>query len=231
MEIKKSPKANLENKKTLFTEIGLVFSLLICLIAFEWKTYEKTVAVMDDTVKAVTEEEMVPIVQPELPPPPDMPKIPVVSDVIQIVEDNVKINDDLILSTEDNKNIGVQVMDYVQKQVVESAVEEEDIPLAVVEEKPKFMGGDENEFTKWVFKNMTYPEIAKENGIQGRVICSFVVTADGKVADVKILRGIDPSLDREAVRVISMSPKWTPGRQRNKAVRVKYTFPVIFQLR
>jgi len=230
MEIKKSPKANLENKKVLYTEIGLVIALLICLVAFEWKTYDKTVTLMDTTAQAATEEEMVPIIPPDLPPPPEMPKIPVVSDVIEIVDDTEKIKDDLILSTEDDKNLAVQVLDYVPKQVVEETVEE-DIPVAVVEEKPKFMGGDENEFTKWVFKNMTYPEIAKENNIQGRVICSFVVAPDGKVVDVKILRGVDPSLDKEAQRVINMSPKWTPGKQRNKPVRVKYTFPVIFQLR
>ncbi len=229
MEIKKSPKASLENKKMLFTEIGFIVALVICLVAFEWKTYEKSITLMDTSTEIATEEEMVPITREELPPPPEIPKIPVVSDVIQIVEDDVSVNDNIILSTEDDKNIGVQVMDYVQQQ--EDELEEEDIPLAVVEEKPKFMGGDENEFSKWVAKNMTYPEMAKENGIQGRVICSFVVTAEGKVADVKILRGVDPSLDKEAIRVISMSPRWTPGKQRTKAVRVKYTFPVIFQLR
>ncbi len=229
MEIKKSPKASLENKKMLFTEIGFIVALVICLVAFEWKTYEKSITLMDTSTEIATEEEMVPITREELPPPPEIPKIPVVSDVIQIVEDDVSVNDNIILSTEDDKNIGVQVMDYVQQQ--EDELEEEDIPLAVVEEKPKFMGGDENEFSKWVSKNMTYPEVAKENGIQGRVICSFVVTAEGKVADVKILRGVDASLDKEAIRVISMSPRWTPGKQRTKAVRVKYTFPVIFQLR
>ena len=230
MEIKKTPKANLENKKILFTEIGLALTLAVCLLAFEWKTYDKEVSIMDNSTQLATEEEMVPIIPPDLPPPPEMPKIPVVSDVIEIVDDNEKIKDDLILSTEDNKNLAVQVMDYVPKQVVEETVEE-DIPVAVVEEKPKFMGGDENEFTKWVFKNMTYPEIAKENNIQGRVILSFVVGPDGRVVDVKVLRGVDPSLDKEAVRVVSMSPRWTPGKQRNKPVRVKYTFPVIFQLR
>ncbi len=229
MEIKKSPKASLENKKMLFTEIGFILALFICLVAFEWKTYEKSVSLLDTSTEIATEEEMVPITREELPPPPEIPKIPVVSDAIQIVDDDVSVNDEIIFSDEDDKNVGVQVMDYVQAE--EEEMVEEDIPLAVVEEKPKFMGGDENEFSKWVAKNMTYPEMAKENGIQGRVICSFVVTAEGKVADVKILRGVDPSLDKEAIRVISMSPRWTPGKQRTKAVRVKYTFPVIFQLR
>ena len=230
MEIKKSPKANLENKKVLFTEIGLLVALLICLVAFEWKTYDKQITVMDNTVQAATEEESVPIIPPDLPPPPEMPRVPVVSDVIEIVDDTEKIKDDLILSTEDDKNLGVQIMDYVPKQAVEDAVEE-DIPVAIVEEKPKFMGGGEEEFVKWVGKNMTYPEIAKENNIQGRVFCSFVVTPEGKVVDVKVLRGVDSSLDKEAVRVISMSPKWTPGKQRNKPVRVRYNIPVVFQLR
>ena len=230
MEIKKSPKANLENKKTFFVEIGLVIALAICLVAFEWKTYDKSISLMDMGTQVVTEEEMVPIIPPDIPPPPPMPQVPIVTDVIEIVDDNTKIKDDLILSTEDNKNLGVQVLDYVPKQVVAEEVEE-DIPIAVVEEKPKFMGGDENEFTKWVFKNMVYPEIAKENNIQGRVILSFVVGPDGRVVDVKVLRGVDPSLDKEALRVVNMSPRWTPGKQRNKPVRVKYTFPVIFQLR
>jgi len=231
MEVKKSKKANLENKRFLFTEIGFVITLLVCLAAVEWKTYDKAVAVLDSTVQAATEEEMVPIIPPDLPPPPEIPKIPVVSDVIEIVDDTEKIKDDLILSLEDNKNIQTVFHDYVApKQVVEEVVEEE-IPAAVVEEKPKFMGGDENEFTKWVAKNMNYPEIAKENNIQGKVFCSFAVAPDGSVVDVKILRGVDPSLDREAIRVISMSPKWTPGKQRNKPVRVRYTFPVVFQLR
>ena len=106
----------------------------------------------------------------------------------------------------------------------------EDIPFAIVEEKPKFMGGDEIEFTRWVFQHISYPDIAKENRIQGRVMVSFKVTAEGKVTDVKVLRGVDPSLDKEAVRVISMSPQWTPGRQRNKNVPVRFTFPVTFKL-
>jgi len=107
---------------------------------------------------------------------------------------------------------------------------EETIPVALVEVKPMFQGGDEHEFSKWVFENLTYPQFARDNNIQGRVICSFVVASDGSVIDVKILRGVAPSLDEEALRVINMSPKWTPGKQKGKAVNVKYTFPIIFQL-
>jgi protein TonB len=227
MEIKKSPKANLEKKKILFTEIGLAVVLLLVLIAFEWKTYHKTVTFVTRDAQVATEEEMVPITQPNLPPPPKVPEIKsvVVSNVIQVVNDNVKIDNPIIVANEDNK---VQVMEYGSE--AEEEIVEEDIPFAIVEEKPKFMGGDENEFTRWVFQNLSYPDIAKENHIQGRVMLSFRVTADGKVADVKILRGVDPSLDKEAIRVVSMSPRWSPGKQRNKAVPVRYTFPVTFKL-
>lgn len=230
MEVKKTPKANLESKKLLFREIGLIITLLIVLAGFEYKTYEKSLSDLGDNNAALVEEEMVPITNETPPPPPEMPKIPVVSDEIIIVDDDMKITTDLIISTEDNKNLGVEIKEYVQGRTEEVA-EEEDIPFMFVEEKPKFQGGDENAFSKWVGERLVYPEIAKENGVQGRVTLSFRVNTDGSVSDVKVIRGVDPSLDKEAVRVVSMSPKWTPGRQRSKAVRVIYTFPVIFQLR
>jgi protein TonB len=229
MEIKKSPKANLESKKTLFTEIGLVIALLLLLIAFEWKTYQKTITLITHGNQVVTEEEMVPITQPDLPPPPETPvvKPTIVSNVIQIVNDNVKVENPIIVAdSEENK---VQIIEYAAVEEEEEEVLE-DIPFAIVEEKPKFMGGDVNDFTRWVFQHMSYPEVAKENRIQGRVMLSFRVTAEGKVTDVKVLRGVDPSLDKEAVRVVSMSPPWTPGKQRNKPVPVQYTFPVNFKL-
>jgi protein TonB len=228
MEIKKSPKANLEKKKILLTEIGLVVALLLVLIAFEWRTYYKTITLVTQDSQGITEEEMVPITQSELPPPPRVPEIKpvVVSNVIQVVNDNVKIDNPIIIAGNDDSKI--QVPEYEPEP--EEEIVEEDIPFAIVEEKPKFMGGDENEFTRWVFQNLSYPDIAKENRIQGRVMLSFRVTADGKVTDVKVLRGVDPSLDKEAVRVVSMSPRWSPGKQRNKAVPVRYTFPVTFKL-
>jgi protein TonB len=230
MEVKKTPKANLENKKLLFREIGLIVTLLLVLGGFEYKTYEKSISELGDNNAALIEEEMIPITNETPPPPPEMPKIPVVSDEIVIVDDDMKITTDLIISTEDNKNLGVEIKEYVQGRK-EEVVEEEELPFIMVEEKPKFQGGDENDFTRWVAERLVYPEIAKENGVQGRVYLTFRVNTDGSVSEVKVLRGVDPSLDKEAVRVVSMSPKWTPGRQRNKPVRVVYQFPVIFQLR
>ena len=229
MEIKKSAKANLEDKKLLFVEIGLVVSLAITLFAFEWTSKETNVAVLEEQAQVVLEEEIIPITQETPPPPPAAPKIPVLSDQIDIVDDEIEIDDDMFMNLEDDANLGVEIMDYVE--VEEEVVEEEAIPFQLVEEKPSFQGGDANQFSKWVNQRLEYPEIAKENGVQGRVTLQFTVEKDGTVTKVKVLRGVDPSLDKEAVRVVSMSPKWKPGKQRDRAVPVTYTFPVIFQLR
>ena len=230
MEVKKSEKANLENKKLLFLELGLIISLAVVYFAFEWTTAEKQVAVLEETTQVVEVEDMVPITQETPPPPPSAQSIPVLSDQIDIVDDEVQVDDDLFMNLEDDASMGVEIMDYVEN-VEEEVVEEEAIPFQLVEEKPSFMGGDANAFSKWVNERLVYPEIAKENGVQGRVTLQFTVDTDGTVKNVKVLRGVDPSLDKEAVRVVSMSPKWSPGKQRDRAVKVTYTFPVIFQLR
>ena len=231
MEIKKSPKASLEGKKLLFREIGLIIALLICYGAFEWSTSEKEVSTLQAETEIVAEEEMIPVTTETPPPPPEAPKEPVVSDFIDIVDDDVQVEDNLLLSTEDDASLGVEIKEYCPQAVEEEVVEEEEIPLAIVEEKPKVRGGEANEFTKWVYDNIVYPEIAKENGVQGRVTLQFTIDTDGSVTNVKVLRGVDSSLDKEAVRVVSSSPKWKPGMQRNKPVKVKYTFPVVFNLR
>jgi protein TonB len=173
-------------------------------------------------------EDMIAITYDTPPPPPEMPKIPVLSDQIEIIEDDIEI-ENLIISLEDHKDLNVEIIDCFP--VDEEEVEEETLPFIIVEQKPQFKGGDANEFSKWVNSRLVYPEIAKENGLQGRVTLSFTIKADGTLSDVKVLRGVDPSLDQEAVRVVKSSPKWTPGKQRDRAVAVSYTFPVIFQLR
>jgi len=231
MEVKKSPKASLENKRLLFTEIGLVLALAIVYFAFNFSSREKSVAVLEDTTQVLVEEEMIAIQNELPPPPPEAPPVPVLSDQIDIVDDDIKLEDDLFINTEDDANLGVDIMDYKEAEVEEEAVEEEAIPFQLVETKPSFNGGDANEFSKWVNSRLVYPEIAKENGVQGRVTLQFTVEADGRVTNVRVLRGVDESLDKEAVRVVSSSPKWKPGKQRDRAVKVTYTFPVIFQLR
>ena len=229
MEIKKTEKASLENKKLLFVEIGLVVSLAITLFAFEWTSTETETALLEDTTEILIEEEIISTQMETPPPPPEAPKIPVLSDQNDIVDDEIEIEDDMFMNLEDDASLGVEIMDYVE--VEEEVVEEEAIPFQLVEEKPSFQGGDANQFSKWVNSRLVYPEIAKENGVQGRVTLQFTVEKDGTVTKVKVLRGVDPSLDKEAVRVVSMSPKWKPGKQRDRAVPVTYTFPVIFQLR
>lgn len=231
MEIKKSSKANLENKRVLFVEIGLIIILAVILAAFEYKTYDKSVSLITAEVQQIIEEEQIPITMETPPPPPEIPQAPVLSDAIEIVDDDITIEEDIIIDTEDDKDFAIEIRDYISYTAEEEAVEEEEIPLAIVEEKPSFMGGDENTFTKWVHERIVYPEVAKENGVQGRVVLSFIVDADGYVKNVTVLRGVDPLIDKEAVRVVSSSPKWKPGRQRDKTVRVRYNFPINFQLR
>ena len=231
MITKKSDKANLDNKKLLFIEIGLIISLTIVYVAFEWTSAPEETSVLEDNTEILIEEEIINtnMDTPPPPPPPPAPKIPVLSDQIDIVDDDIEVEDDMFMNLEDDDNIGVEIMDYVEVQ--EEVVEEEAIPFQLVEEKPSFQGGDANAFSKWVNQRLVYPEIAKENGVQGRVTLQFTVEKDGSVTKVRVLRGVDPSLDKEAVRVVQSSPKWKPGKQRDRAVPVTYTFPVIFQLR
>ncbi len=230
MEVKKTEKASLENKRLLFVEIGMIIALFGVYIAFEWQTEEQQIIELEDTTQIIEVEEVIATQQDTPPPPPSAPKMPVLSDQIDIVDDAVIVDDNMFLNLEDDVNMGVEIMDYVEN-VEEEVIEEEAIPFQLVEEKPSFMGGDANEFSKWVNQRLVYPEIAKENGVQGRVTLQFTVESDGRVTNVKVLRGVDSSLDQEAVRVVSSSPRWTPGKQRDRAVRVTYTFPVIFQLR
>ena len=211
MEVKKTEKANLENKKLLFLEIGMVVALAAVFVAFEWQTAEQQIIELEDTTQVIEVEEVIATQTDTPPPPPSAPKMPVLSDQIDIVDDEVVVDDNLFLNLEDDVKMGVEIMDYVEG-VEEEVIEEEAIPFQLVEEKPSFMGGDANEFSKWVNQRLVYPEIAKENGVQGRVTLQFTVESDGRVTNVKVLRGVDSSLDQEAVRVVSSSPRWTPGK-------------------
>jgi protein TonB len=175
-------------------------------------------------------EDMIAITYDTPPPPPEMPKIPVLSDQIEIVEDDIIVDDDLFINLEDNADLGVELVDYIEV-IDEDVTEEEALPFIMVEVKPTFNGGDANEFSKWVNQRLVYPQICIENGVSGRVTLSFTIKADGTLADAKVMRGVDPALDKEALRVVNSSPKWKPGKQRDRAVAVTYTFPVIFQLR
>ncbi|MBR5014587.1 MAG: energy transducer TonB [Bacteroidales bacterium] len=229
MDKKKSERADLQNKKVLFMEIGCIIALALVYFGFEYTSEEVRTAVLDDNNVITEIEDLIPITFETPPPPPAAPKIPVLSDQIDIVDDEIEIDDNMFLKLEDDPGSGVEIMDYIE--VIDEEVEEEEIPFMLVEEKPTFQKGDANQFSKWVNQRLVYPEIAKENGVQGRVTLQFTIDKDGTLTKVKVVRGVDPSLDKEAVRVVSMSPKWEPGRQRDRAVPVTYTFPVIFKLR
>lgn len=225
MEIKKSPKADLETKKAVFMQIGLVVALALVFAAFEWSTSDVAIGDMQMVEDVAAEEEIIPITrQEEIKPPPPPPKV---SDVLNIVEDNVELSSDLdLFDTEANEQ--TTVVEYAPVQVVEE--DEADAPVFfIVEEMPAFPGGDEA-LRKYIAQSVKYPAIAQENGIQGRVFVAFVVNTRGEVTDVKVARGIDPSLDKEAIRVVQSMPKWTPGKQRGKAVKVSYTVPINFVL-
>lgn len=227
MEIKKSPKADLEGKKTTGVLIGLVLILAAMFVAFEW-TERDVVITADSGIQEVAfEEEMVPITEQEepkqAPPPPEAPKV---EEVLQIADNDANVEETTIQSNED-KGEAVEFK-YVPAVVEEEEVEEQQI-FQVVEEMPEFPGGMA-ECMKFLAKNIKYPTIAQENGVQGRVIVQFVVNKDGTIVDPVVVRSVDPYLDKEALRVIKAMPKWKPGKQRGKAVRVKYTVPVTFRL-
>lgn len=231
MEAKKTKKADLESKKGLFIQIGLVFSLFLMILLFELSSKDATQAVLADK-RGIVEEEEMPLPDEQQPEPEQLAAMQIMSDELNIVDENVDINTDLNFTSEADKNFQVQAVDYVQKKavVVEEEVEE-DVPFALVEHKPKFQGGDPQvTFQKWVLSNVKYPESAVENGIQGKVVVQFTVDKDGSIKNVSVLKKVDPDIDKEAVRVVSSSPKWTPGQQRTKTVPVVFQFPVSFQL-
>ena len=226
MEIKKSHKADLESKKVIFTEIGLVLALAVILLAFEWKSYDKTV--MDIASRQVEDipEEIIPITEQKVKPPPPAPVQQVVK--INIVEDDVDVDDDLDINVEADMNTEVEEYVAPVRQDEEESAEETQI-FMVVESMPEFPGGEPSLY-KYLAENIKYPQMAKESGIQGRVFVTFVVERDGSVTDVRVLRGIGGGCDEEAIRVVKAMPKWTPGKQRGKSVRVQYNLPVKFTL-
>ena len=229
MEIKKSEKASLENKRLIFAEVGLIAALLVVYAGFETSTRAKEVALLQDNTVIIDEDDILAVTIDTPPPAPEVPSLPMLSDELEIVDDDVAV--DLDFQSLDDTDAPVDIIEYKYQDVVEEDVEEEVIQFINVEQKPSFQGGDANGFSKWVNSRLVYPEVAKENGVEGRVTLQFTIGKDGKVQDVKVLASPDPSLSQEAVRVVSSSPKWEPGRQRDRAVKVSYTFPVIYRLR
>ncbi|MDR2885339.1 MAG: TonB family protein [Rikenellaceae bacterium] len=225
MEPKKSPKADLENKKGLFLQIGMILSLGLCIALFSYSQKEKTVEKIDMGI-AMVEEDLVEITtQDQKPPEPVKQTITVESDIINIVKNDAKIKTDISFNefSEDEAVV-------VKKAEVREEATVSDEPFVIVEQMPTFQGGDLNSFRNWVQSRLKYPTIAAENGISGKVTLSFVIEKDGTLTNIQVLQTPDRSLSEEAERVLKTSPKWTPGKQRNMAVRVKYTLPVEFRI-
>lgn len=230
MEVKKSPKADLEGGIGMSILMGMIVGLAVLFVGFEWGTKDVQVVTADEGVADIIAEEEIEITRPEnTPPPPPPPPAPAVTEMLNVVEDDVELEQQEIISSEDDAT-AAQTETFVAP-VVEEEEEEESAQqiFTVVEKQPEFPGGTAELF-KYLSKAIKYPVIAQENGIQGRVVCSFVVNRDGSIVDIQVMRGVDPSLDKEAIRVISEMPKWKPGEQRGKPVRVRFILPVQFRL-
>ena len=228
MELKKSKSADLEKRKGMFIEIGLVITLAIVLVAFEWTKGEGK-GDNDSVVSEIEfEDEMMQITRREEPKPEPKPETPKVAEVLDIVDDDVEIEDDFdfdMEATDDTEYDFTSMMGDDDEEI-----EEEEV-FYIVEDMPTFNGGEPaTEFRKYIAQNLQYPEIAAENGVSVRVIVQFAVDKTGKVVDARIVRSVDSALDKEAVRVVMSSPKWAPGKQRGKAVKVLFTFPINFVL-
>lgn len=223
MDPKKNPEVDIEKKRGMLFTIGLVGALAFILIAFEWAQFERSTMDLGKLQLDIEEEEMIPITQQEPPPPPPPP--PPQTTILEIVEDDEEIEEEIeIEDTESDENLEIEPI------IVEEEEYEEPEIFTIVEDMPSFPGGEAALF-KYLGENIKYPAMAKDAGITGTVFVTFVVKEDGTVSGVRVLRGIGGGCDEEAIRVVQGMPKWKPGKQRGKAVRVQYNLPIRFVLR
>ncbi|KJF41807.1 energy transducer TonB [Draconibacterium sediminis] len=227
MKSKKTKKADLESKKTTLFLIGLVVALGFILFAFEWKQPARKTMIVQGSRDYMPPEDLV---IPSTPPEKTEPEKPIIKvPVFKVIEDGKKIDEELIWEGEEPEepltiDLG-SIMDFGEDP------EEEDLSgiFDFAETMPEFPGGDAA-LLSFLSKNVKYPAIAQENGIKGKVFVTFVVDENGNIYDVTLARGVDSSLDREAIRVVKSMPRWKPGKQGNKAVKVRYTVPINFIL-
>ena len=219
---KKTERANLENKKSIYFQFGLVVAMALVFLGFEWKSYERVIEIEEVVQTEVIEEiEIIQTARNE-PPPPPPPQV--VTTLLNIVDNTVVIDNDWEIDAkadDDWEYDNVEIKE--EKEVVEAEI------FTIVEENPDFPGGEEARM-KYLQENIKYPQMARESGIQGTVYATFVVEPDGRITYVGILRGIGGGCDEEAIRVIRNMPRWKPGKQRSKAVRVQFNMPIRFVL-
>ncbi len=229
MEAKKNPKADLENRRGLYLEIGLVVILVAALVAFNIKSYDQEqVEVVVRTAENEVEDVIIQTQQEELPPPPP-PEQPEVTTELNVIEDDAESENEVDMSSFQRQEEATNI-EITPVKVEEEEEEEEQTIFQVVENDPEFPGGVEA-LMKYLQQNIKYPQLARENNITGRVYVTFVVERDGSVTGVRVVRDIGGGCGQEAVRVVKAMPKWSPGKQRGKAVRVQYNLPVNFSLR
>lgn len=228
MEAKKSPKADLEKKKGLYLEIGLVVILAAALVAFNIKSYDKEAKTgMQRMVEDIIEEEVIQTVEETTPPPPE-PEVPEVVTEVVVVDNDAKIENELgILDMGDNANKAAETFTPVET-TIEQEVEDEEV-FVFVEEVATFPGG-EDALYEYLQKEIQYPNQARDGNIEGKVYVRFVVEKDGSITNIRIMRDIGGGCGEEAKRVVKGMPKWKPGKQRGRAVRSEFTLPVNFQL-
>lgn len=229
MELKKNPKADLENRRGLYLEIGLVVILVAALVAFNIKSYDQEqVEVVQRTAIDEVEDVIIQTQQEELPPPPP-PEQPEVTTELNVIEDDAESQNEVDMSSFQRQEEATNI-EITPVKIEEEEEEDEQVIFQVVENDPEFPGGIEA-LMKYLQQNIKYPQLARENNITGKVYVTFVVERDGSVTGVRVLRDIGGGCGQEAVRVVKSMPKWTPGKQRGKAVRVQYNLPVNFSLR
>ena len=232
MEPKKNPKVDLAKNSALYFAIGLCLVLVLSWKMVEYKTYEKeSVDIGMLTVDDDDEEEVPLTEQLKTPPPPPPPPAP---QIIEVVEDEEDVEETVIESTETTQEEVIEEVEVLEEEV------DVDVPFAIIEDVPLFPGCErvkkserrkcfQEKLDKHVLKNFRYPEIAQEMGVQGRVFVTFVIDRDGTITGIRT-RGPDKNLEKEAARIIGKLPNMTPGKQRGRAVRVPFSYPINFRL-
>lgn len=225
MEIKKKPTLVMENKRFPRFMIGLLLALSLLFVCLEWTNDDKTVTLPTKTNVVWEDEELIPIttmndIKPKVIPPAP----PKVIEVIEIIENDSKL-DELDMETSEDLD---QVVAIKHVDIIIEEPEEEEEVFTIVETMPQFPGGDDA-LRKFLADNIRYPTLAQENGIQGKVVVEFIIGKDGGVYDITVSRSVENSLDKEALRVVGLMPKWIPGKKNGKNVKVKYFLPVMFR--
>jgi protein TonB len=231
MEIKKSDKANLENKKALFIQIGLIVALGVVICAFEHKTYDKKAEDMKLTQVVQQVDETVIQTKQDEPEPPKQEVQQQSTTEFTIVDNNVQLKNEFKIENfeQTDNTSGSVIIPKVEVATTTEDVSEETTIFQVVEQQASFPGGI-GALNQYLAKNIQYPQQARQTGTQGKVYVTFVVERDGSITDIKILRDIGSGCGEEAIRVVKSMPRWQPAKQRGKVVRQQFNLPVNFTL-